>query len=330
MLAFDVGRASSDKEDMRKPRFKRVPPKTGLQMRESMYEVLELIYQFKALRAHHIAMHLPHRHERGLSHSLRRLFDHGLIDKVADLRKFNALYQHDTYTLAKKGRDALAGRDLPPRYLFLGGGLEIKLSREWDHSMMTIDLLSNVVAGARQRGVTVISAEEMHRSAAIDQAFVFPRKSHYTDRKSRQVRPYTVVPDGVFGLRYPNGKTAYFAVEAEHNKPNERFDDDDPSSTQSSTKKKFKHYRDIDWKAVYGGLGIRNMRVLVVAPTPTQIENKFKVGRKVVKESHLFLGHWLPIVNGQDVPTIPQIIDAPWLRIGLPPEHINAPSLRAG
>jgi hypothetical protein len=54
------------------------------------------------------------------------------------------------------------------------------------------------------------------------------------------------------------------------------------------------------------------------------------VGRKVVKESHLFLGHWLPTVNGQDVPTLPQIIDAPWLRIGLPPEHINAPSLRAG
>jgi hypothetical protein len=145
-----------------------------------------------------------------------------------------------------------------------------------------------------------------------------------------EVRPYTLVPDGVFGLRYPDGKTAYFAIEAEHNKPHERFDDDDPTSTQSSTKKKIKHYRDIDWKTVYNGLGIGNMRVLVVAPTPTQIENKFKVGRKVVKESHLFLGHWLPTVSGQDVPTLPEILSAPWLRIGLPPEHINAPTLRTG
>jgi hypothetical protein len=131
-------------------------------------------------------------------------------------------------------------------------------------------------------------------------------------------------------LRYREGKTAYFAVEAEHNKPHERFDDNDPSSTQSSTKKKFAHYRDIHWKAVYAGLGIGNMRVLVVAPTPTQIESKFKVGRKVVKESHLFLGHWLPTVSSQDVPTLPEIIDAPWLRIGLPPEQINAPTLRSG
>ncbi|WP_299735296.1 replication-relaxation family protein [uncultured Roseobacter sp.] len=330
MLSFDDVGASREKDDMRKPRFKRVPPKTGLQMRESMYEVLELIYQFKALRSHHVAMHLPNRHERGLAHSLRRLFDHGLLDKIDDLRKFNALYQHDTYTLTKKGRQSLSGRDLPPRFLFLEGGLEIKLSREWDHSMMTIDLLSNLVAGARQQGIQVVSAEEIYSQAQIEHAFVFPRKSQYTDRRTREVRPYTVVPDGVFGLSYPNGKTAYFAIEAEHNKPHERFDDDDPASTQSSTKKKFKHYRDINWKAVYDGLGIGNMRVLVVAPTPTQIENKFKVGRKVVNESHLFLGHWLPTVSGQDVPTIPQIIDAPWLRIGLPPEQINAPSLRAG
>lgn len=329
MLSFDALCTPDQKEDMRKPRFKRVPPKSGLQMRESMYEVLELIYQFKALRSHHIAMHLPHRHERGLTHSLRRLFDHGLIDKVADLRKFNALYQHDTYTLSGKGRDALAGRDLPPRYLFLGGGLEIKLSREWDHSMMTIDLLSNLVAGAKQQGIAIVSAEEMFAQAKHEAAFIFPRKSKYTERKTREIKPYTLVPDGAFGIRYPNGKTAYFAIEAEHNKPHERFDDDDPSSTQSSTKKKFKHYRDIDWKAVYQGLGIGNMRVLVVAPTPTQIENKFKVGQKVVKESHLFLGHWLPTVSGQDVPTIPQIIEAPWLRIGLPPEHINAATLRA-
>jgi len=330
MLPFDDACAPTQKEDMRKPRFKRVPPKTGLQMRESMYEVLELIYQFKALRSHHIAMHLPLRHERGLTHSLRRLYDHGLIDKVADLRKFNALYQHDTYTLAPKGRDALAGRDLPPRYLFLEGGLEIKLSREWDHSMMIIDLLSNVVAGAALAGVSVVSAEEMHAQAQHERAFVFLRKAQYTERKTRMVKNYTVVPDGAFGLRYPDGKTAYFAIEAEHNKPHERFDDDEPHSTQSSTKKKFKHYRDIDWKAVYAALGIGNMRVLVVAPTPTQIENKFKVGRKVVNQSHLFLGHWLPTVNGQDVPTLPQIIDAPWLRIGLPPEHINAPTLRIG
>ncbi|MEL6644087.1 MAG: hypothetical protein AAFO57_07470 [Pseudomonadota bacterium] len=138
------------------------------------------------------------------------------------------------------------------------------------------------------------------------------------------------MPDGVIGFEYPGGKRAFFAIEAEHNKANSRADDDDPTSSQTSTRKKFKQYRDVDWRRVYAHLGIGNMRVLVVAPTPTQIENKFRVGRSVVKESHLFLGHWLPIVRGDDVPILPQIFDAPWLRIGLPPEHINASTLRAG
>ncbi len=289
-----------------------------------MYEVLELIYQFKALRSHHIAMHLPHRHARGLSHSLRLMFDHGLIDK-----RFCGLYERDTYFLLDKGLDQLAGRDLPPRFLFLGGGLDINLGREWAHSMMTIDLLSNLKAGADAAGLRLISAEGIYQNATVETPFIFPRKTEYTDRKSREVVPHTVVPDGVVGIGYPDGRRAFFAIEAEHNKANSRFDDDDPSSKQSSTNKKFKAYRDIDWRKVYANLGVRNMRVLMVAPTSTQIKNKFDLGKKVVSESHLFLGQSVPVVHETDVPTLPQLIDEPWLRIGLPPEQINTSTLRA-
>lgn len=330
MLSFDAHPQTRQDDSMRKPRFKRVPPKSALQLREGGYQVLELLHQFKALRSHHIAMHLPHRHERGLLHSLRNLFDHGLINKVDELRRFNSLYQHDTYTLSQKGKDALAGRDLPPCFVPSDSALGFRLNHEWDHSMMIIDLISNLVAGAQGRGVQPISAEEVAAQATIDTPFIFPRKSTYIDRKSRRPEHYSVVPDGVIGFRYPNGQRAFFAIEAEHNKANSRNDDDDPRSRQTSTRKKFMQYRDVDWRQVYGNLDIGNMRVLVVAPTPTQIENKFAAGRSVVKQSHLFLGHWLPIVCGDDVPTLPQIFDAPWLRIGLLPEQINATTLRTG
>ncbi|WP_424972636.1 hypothetical protein [Dinoroseobacter sp. S76] len=323
MLTFDAGARSTHQEGMRKPRFKRVPPKSALTMAPTMYEVLELIYQFKALRSHHIAMHLPHRHARGLSHSLRLLFDHGLIEK-----RLCGLYEHDTYYLLPRGYETLSGRDLPPRYLFLGGGLDINLSREWDHSMMTIDLLSNLKAGADAAGIRLISAEEIYANGEGDSPFIFPRKSVYTERKTKEIMPYTVVPDGVVGLEYQDSKRAFFALEAEHNKANSRFDDDDLRSKQNSTRKKIKAYRDVDWRQVYARLGIGNMRVLIVAPTPKQIENKFQVARSVVAQSHLFLGHWMPVVQDSDVPILPDILDAPWLRIGLPPEQINASSLR--
>lgn len=322
MPSFDETISSRQKRGMRKPRFKRIPPKTALTMAPTMYEVLELIYQFKALRSHHIAMHLPHRHARGLSHSLRLMYDHGLIDK-----RFCGLYERDTYYLLEKGCDLLAGRDLPPRFLFLSGGLDINLSREWAHSMMTIDLLSNLRAGADAARLRLISAEEIHQSATVATPFIFPRNSEYTDRKSRAVVRYTVVPDGVVGIEYPDGQRAYFAIEAEHNKANSRFDDDDAASKQNSTRKKIKAYRDVDWRQVYANLGIGNMRVLMVAPTPKQIAHKFEVARSVVTQSHLFLGHSMPVVQDTDVPILPEIIDAPWLRLGLPPEQINASSL---
>lgn len=323
MLSFDERLRARHNEAMRKPRFKRVPPKTALTMAPTMYEVLELIYQFKALRSHHIAMHLPHRHARGLSHSLRLLFDQGLLDKP-----LCGLYECDTYMLTKKGRAALAGRDLPMRFLYLEGGMEIKLSTEWAHSMMTIDLLSNLKAGAEAAGCRLIPAEEMVAHATCQLPFIFPRFAEYTDRKTNEIVSYTVVPDGVVGIEYPGGKRAYFAIEAEHNKPHSRFDDDDPGSTQSSTRKKIKQYRDVNWRQVYQNLGIRNLRVLVVAPTPAQIAGKFEIAQTVVKQSHLFLGHWLPVVAETDVPVMPDIFEAPWLRIGLPPEQINESTLK--
>lgn len=290
-----------------------------------MFEVLELIYQFKALRSHHVAMHLPHRHDKGLRHSLRLMFDHGLLDK-----RLCGLYECDTYLLTGKGRDALAGRDLPPRFLYLEGGLEVRLGSEWAHSMMTIDLLSNLKAGAEAQGCRLISAEELAAQAPHPAPFQLPRQTTYRERKSCKVAPYMLVPDGFVGIEHPDGKRAYFAIEAEHNKANSRFDDDDPSSRQSSTRKKIAHYRDVDWRQVYQNLGIRNCRVLVVAPTSAQIENKFQVARTVVKESHLFLGQAVPVVAGADVPIMPHLFDAPWLRIGLPPERINATTLRTG
>jgi len=175
MPSFDVAENTRQDQGMRKPRFKRVRPKSALNVTPTMFEVLELIYQFKALRSHHIAMHLPHRHDKGLRHSLRLMFDHGLLDK-----RLCGLYECDTYLLTGKGNDALAGRDLPPRFLYLEGGLEVRLGSEWEHSMMTIDLLSNLKAGAKAKGCRLISAEEIAEQAAHRRE----RRDHWRHRRS--------------------------------------------------------------------------------------------------------------------------------------------------
>lgn len=324
MPSFDEAVLAPQDKVMRKPRFKRVRPKTPLCISLAMFEVLELIYQFRALRSSHIEMHLPHRHSKGLRHSLRLMFDHGLLDKQRC-----GLYECDTYILTGKGSDVLAGRDLPPRFVFLDGGLEINLSQEWEHSMMTIDLLSNLKAGADRAGYRLIAAEEIFEHATCQRPFVLPRHTTYRDRKTGAIEPYTMIPDGFVAVEHPNGKQANFVIEAEHNKANSRFDDNDINSRQSSTRKKIAHYRDVDWRQVYQNLGIRNCRVLITAPTEQQIANKFKAARTVTEESHLFLGQAVPVVGERDVSTKPELFHEPWLRIGLPPVSINATAPRS-
>lgn len=316
MLAFDQPEPIRHEEGMtRRSRFKAATPTTALFMTKMRYDILGLLYQFKALRSHHITMHLPTTWHSSVVRSLRELFDHGLVDRVSDVRRFRALSQHDTYTLTKKGLERLSGRNIP--YRFVPPDLGFTMNKEWDHSLMIVDLLSNLKAGADQAGLRLIPAEEIAAASTVDKPFIFPRRTNYRG-KARFMKP-----DGVVGIEYPDGKRAYFAIEAEHNKPHER------TGEGRSTKQKFEYYRDIDWPTVYDNLGIRNMRVLVVAPTPTEITNKFRVGAKVTPQSHLFLGHWLPVVTDIDVPVLPNLINAPWLRIGLPEEHINVSTLRS-
>jgi len=292
-------------------------------MTENKYQILELIHQFKSVRSHHIAMHLPDRHYRGLRHTLRIMTDQGL------LQVHKQIYHHSVYQLTDKGKRALQGRDLPPRYVPVGAGLGLPLNNEWDHAMMVCDLLSNLKAGADRHGIRMISAEEIAEQATVEKPFAFPTRSTYFSKKLKKNVPKTIIPDGFVGFEYADGKRKYFAIEAENNKAHSRHDDEDINSNQNSTNKKFMAYCDIDMERVFSSLGIRHMQVLVVAPTPTQIKGKFNAGRKVVEKSWLFLGHWLPTVAGKDVPVLPDLIDAAWLRIGLDPELINGYTLRA-
>lgn len=323
MLTFDEPKTTAHIDGMRKHRWKRDIPTTRLVMGHWMVDTLKLLYQFKALRSSHIRMHQRRTCVRSVNETLRTLFDHGLIAKVDDLRRFNALYQHDVYTLTDAGLEALAAYDLPPRYVYLEHGLGIKLNREWDHSMMIIDLLSNLKAGADRAGIRMIAAEEIAKSANTADCFVLPRRSTYFSKKANKSVPKVMVPDGFVGFHYPDGRIFYYAVEAEHNKAVSRFDDFDERSTQSSTRKKLREYVDIDLAAVYQRLNIKTMQVLVVVPTAARALTVAREAKSVVKSSHLFKINWLPVVSGKDVPVVPDIFDTTWLRIGLPEEPLN-------
>lgn len=281
---------------------KEVMPKTlkPLRLVESQLEILELLYQFKMLRSNHIEMHLD-RHYRGLRNSLTNLRDHGVI---ADHKQ---IYHNSIYWLTPKGKAALAGRDLPPRFVVTEDEFGLPTKNQFEHEMMAIDLLSNIKKGCDDKGIRMIPVETMIEKAAVGNPFVFPRKTEN----------YVMKPDGAFGIHYPEGKVKYFAIEAEHNKAVTRHTDFKETRQQSS-RKKMLNYLDVDWEQVYQNLNIGNMRVLFTAPTPTRVENIFTADK--LPDSTRFLGHWIPTGNA---PVVPQIIDAPWIRVGHDPEYIN-------
>jgi DNA-binding PadR family transcriptional regulator len=326
MLTFDDENENPHIEGMRKPRFGRVKPTTAFYATDKVYQLLDLLYQFRALRTSHIQM-LTGREPSSLAWSLKNLMNHGYIDKAEKIKEERNLYRCDVYEITPKGLKLLEHRDLPYRYVLKSGELGMAFYTEFNHSMMVVDLLANLKAGADRHGIRMISCEEIAEHLEDKRPFEFSATYAYETSEIRKKQSVQVKPDGFFGFEYPDKRRAYFAIEAEHKNPNNP-DTDHRATTRASTKKKFLVYRDIKATGSYKKLGISNMRVLIVAPTPTKIKNKFAVGEAIVDESHLFLGHWLP-VGGNPKP-LPELIDAPWLRIGLEPESLNGTVERPG
>lgn len=323
MHTFDVWAHSAHEEVMRKPRHHRTRNNGNHRITENVIDVLMVLARYRYLRSSHLEALLPNRSADGLRRSLRRLYDHGYIDKPREqLRGYNNLYCSEIYMLDTKGQQLLSDRGLAsPLITRLYRDRTDAPIRQFAHAMMICDTLASIEAGAIQAGITFIPWTEIVKDKKGN-----PLKFPISIVHNHESHNGFLVPDGLFGLDYGDGKIAYFALEAEHYNPIR------PTNLKrASTLKKLLGYRDIVRNQVYKHqLGIGNLRVLVVAPNPTRTLHQVELLEELVGKSHLFLFHPIPVQEElyKAPPPFPELFDAPWMRAGLEPEQINGNTLR--
>ena len=280
--------------------------------------MLELLAQYKYLRTSSICALIPHRSARGIRKTLRPLFDEGLIDKPREQRRgYNNLYCPHIYMLAPKGEQYLLERGRSPKAI-------TRLYRQatdgpiknFSHAMMVCDTLASIHAGTLGTSVEFIPWTEI----VAKTTHVKPMKLPFKAEWNGQVLHSFVVPDGLFGLRYPNGLVSFFAVECEHYNPIEPKD-----LNRASFLKKLLAYRDIHRTKVFKDqLKIPNMLVLVVAPTAERIKHMVELTERVASQSNLFLFHPIPVQEElmKAPPPFPELLTADWLRAGHDPRAL--------
>lgn len=277
-------------------------------------DILRLLARYRYLRASFIDQLLPGRSSQGLSRSLRRLFDHGYIDKPREQhRGYNSLYCPDIYELDDKGTEALHDEPLEVTRLYRQK-IDAPI-KNFAHSMMICDAMASIEIGLLGSKHTIITWQEIVARANHKKPMKLPCElSHTFPDGRRETNKTFLVPDGLFGIRHPDNKVSFFVLECEHYNPIE------PTNLKrASFLKKVLGYRDIQRSGVYKSqLVIPNMRVLVAAPTKTRMNNMIELAKRITQQSNLFLFTHIPVQEEllkAPLP-FPSLISTPWERVG--------------
>lgn len=286
-------------------------------------EILTLLARYRYLRSTFLRS-FTNRSTSKLNYALRKLFDNGFIDKPRSQRRgYNNLYSPDIYELDTNGRELLAERGVAPfeitRLLRQTNTGPIK---NFAHSMMICDAMASLELGVRGSDCTLISWQEIIARCTDPKPMKLPCSLRHTfpNGKTDSLDTF-MIPDGLFGVRYPDGKASFFALEAEHYNPIEPTNLD-----RASFFKKLLAYRDIVKTGVYKRqLNIPNLRVLVVAPTEERVSHMIQLTERIAGSSNLFLFHHVPIQEEllKAPPPFPELFTAEWLRAGMEPARIG-------
>lgn len=307
----------------RRPRLHRVRKKANHVITKQDVEILRLLARYRYLRSTHIEQ-LTGRLRRAVNFSLRKLFDNAYIDKPREqLRGYNNLYCPDIYELDGKGSELLLERGIK----------EFEITRlyrqktnapvkNFAHSMMICDTMASLEIGIKATDCELISWQEIVKRTDQNEPMKLPCTISHTFAGNKYDRKETaIIPDGLFGIRYPANKVSFFALEAEHYNPIEPKNLD-----RASFLKKILAYREIVKTGVYKQkLKIPNLRVLVVSPTTQRVKHQMELTERITGGSNLFLFHDVPVQEElySAPPPFPELFIAKWKRAGREDVRIN-------
>lgn len=174
---------------------------------QHVLDVLVDLLRFRYLRSTQLVQLLPHRSEDGLRRTLKRMREADLIALPSgQWRWYNGLNCPWIYEITQKGID-LVGDERPARVTNLIRRRSDTPIAHFPHNMMIVDTLVSLKAGVEASGCQFIPFDEIMNRVDTPYAWRLPCTLRGQD--------FRVMPDALFGIRYPNNKVWFHILEAE-------------------------------------------------------------------------------------------------------------------
>lgn len=188
--------------------------------------------------------------------------------------------------------------------------------RQFRHMMMICDMLSSIEIGMQGTGCEFITQAEILEKTSHPH----PLKFQCTIRHGSQSLRTHIIPDAVFGIRYPNGKTRLFLVEAEHKGAITRS-----TFALSSTLKKILAYEDVRKTGTIKQLRKHGFTVLFGCPVHARITSSTRAVVEHLGKSDLFLFGYVPTHEKlyKSPEPRPELFTGVWERGGMEPISIK-------
>jgi hypothetical protein len=278
-----------------KPRaklFRRTEAPPGMELTERDLAILSHVARHRFLTSTQLAL-LDGGSPQGLLRCLRSLYDHGYLDRP----KSQLATMHDqgpqpfVYGLGQKGARVLR------EY-----GHRINSRVDWSeknkragaiflaHTLEIADFMIGLELACRTDGkITLVREEEIIATAPDEtRSAREPLRWEAVSVEQGRRERWTVVPDGLFGLVFPDETAAYFLLELDRGTiPISRSGED-----HRSIRRKLRTYHD-GWRAQrhLEQFGVKQMRVLTVTSSQERMHNMVGAVRSITegRGSNFFL-----------------------------------------
>lgn len=272
--------------------FERAEAPRGMELTVRDLKLVAHVARHRLLSSTHLAS-LDGGSPQGVLRCLRLLYDHGYLDRP----KAQLATMHEqgprpfVYGLGRKGAQAL--RQFGDR---------IDANVDWTeknkragtifiaHTLAIADFMVSLEVACRHQGTALLLLEEdILANAPIEtQSAREPLRWEAVSVEQSRRERWSVVPDGLFGLSWPDGTASYFLLELDRGTiPISRRGYD-----HRSIRRKFKTYYD-GWRSErhVEQFGLKQMRVLTITSSPERVHNMVRTVRDITegRGSNFFL-----------------------------------------